>query len=156
MITYRLIRPDEIDTAQQMLADLASDDGGVSVVRSSDLLRRLVFAENAWLRVVFAVEGEVPIGLATFNPDYSSYRGCVGAFVGDLFVVRSARGRGIGRGLIAAVARFSQDWATRYVSLMVHRANGDSGAFYQRTGFVLREDSDYLILEGEDFDALRL
>ena len=137
-----------------MLADLASDDGGVAAKSSASLLADLMEQENAWLRVIFAFDGETPVGIATYNPDFSSYRGCVGAFVGDLYVLPQARGNGIGRGLLRAVAADSRDWNTQYVSLMVHRTNSAANEFYSRTGFKTREESDYLILEGDRLQSL--
>jgi ribosomal protein S18 acetylase RimI-like enzyme len=139
-----------------MLAQLALDDGGVSIKGSAATLRHLTSLPNAWLRVMMAFKGDTAVGVATFLPEFSSYRGCVGTFIPDLYVAPEARGLGAGRGLIAAAFAASADWQSRYVSLHVHDFNEGAQAFYARTGFVVRETGNYLILEGKALDDLRL
>jgi GNAT superfamily N-acetyltransferase len=155
-ITYRLARPEDLDVAHQMLGQLALDDGGVTVKGSAAVLRDLTSQPNAWLRVMMAFRGETAFGVATFLPEFSSYRGCVGTFIPDLYVAPEARGLGAGRGLIAAAFAASEDWGSRYVSLHVHDFNDAARAFYARTGFVVRETGNYLILEGKALDDLRV
>jgi GNAT superfamily N-acetyltransferase len=156
LITYRLAEKPDLASAHRMLAELALGDGGVSIQGSPEILATLAFQPQAWLRIMMAFDGAKPVGVATFTPEYSSYRGAVGALVGDLYVAPETRGLGAGRGLILAVGKSAKDWGAAYISLMVHRANADGQGFYARQGFTLREDSDYLILEGAALDALYL
>ena len=139
-----------------MMAQLALDDGGVAVKGSAAVLRDLTTRPNAWLRVMMDFRDSEAVGVASFHPEFSSYRGCVGTFIPDLYVAPDTRGLGIGRGLIRAVFAASEDWDSRYVSLHVHDFNDVARAFYARTGFVVRETGNYLILEGKALDALRV
>ena len=153
-VTYRLARPEDLGHAHRMLAQLALDDGGVTIKGTAETLRHLTGLPNAWLRVLLAIRDTQPIGVATFQPEYSSYRGCAGTFIPDLYVAPDTRGLGVGRGLIRAVLQHSQDWGSAYISLHVHDFNETARAFYARTGFVVRESGDYLILEGKALDDL--
>lgn len=154
MITYRRPGPGEWDLVQDMLSDLARADGGADARRDAGLIRDLACQPAPWFHALFAVVGGQPQGLAVFFPEYSSYRARTGAYVADLYVSPQARGMGLGRGLLAAVARQARDWGGSFVSLNVHQENPAAQGFYARTGFVLREDTRYLILEGAGLEAL--
>jgi ribosomal protein S18 acetylase RimI-like enzyme len=58
------------------------------------------------------------------------------AFVAYTAVEPSARGRGVGRALIAAVDDFARAQGLRYVSLMVTDDNTTARTLYDKAGFV--------------------
>jgi GNAT superfamily N-acetyltransferase len=50
-----------------------------------------------------------PVGMALFFHNYSTWEGRAGLYVEDLFVEEHARGHGLGRALMAALARVAAD-----------------------------------------------
>lgn len=58
------------------------------------------------------------------------------AYLGDVFVVPEARGRGLGKALLAAVLAHPQVWAVRRVALLTDDAHG----LYERHGFRALDD----------------
>ncbi len=55
------------------------------------------------------MRGERAIGYALFHPAYETVYAARGFYVQDLFVVADERGRGVGRALIAALARTARE-----------------------------------------------
>lgn len=156
MIDYRPPRPEEWGIAQDLLCALASDDGGLASPRNEALLRDLGSDPKGWLAVILAVRGDEVLGISTFTPDYSNYRGAVGTYIADLYLRPEARGLNLGRGLIrASEAEARARWGAVFVSLNVHSGNAAGRGFYDRLGFALREDCQYLILEGDALEALK-
>jgi ribosomal protein S18 acetylase RimI-like enzyme len=72
--------------------------------------------------------------------------------VQDLFVVKAARGKGVGRGLLAATMA-AQDWGAKYLTLSVSPGNVAAKAFYAKAGFRARE-YDFLIVDGAALEGL--
>lgn len=156
MITYRAPLPHEWPIAQDLLCDLAAADGGLASPRNEALLQRLGSDPSGWLGVLLAVRRDEVLGISTFTPDFSAYRAVVGTYIADLYVRPVARGLHLGRGLIRATeAEARRRWGAVFVSLNVHTDNDGGRGFYDAMGFVLREDCQYLILEGQALEALK-
>jgi len=76
-------------------------------IQEEDLARD-GFGERPLFRAFIAEFDEQPAGYALFWPYYSTWEG-TGLFLEDLFVREAFRGRGIGKALLAAVARIAVD-----------------------------------------------
>ena len=98
---------------------------------------------------MLAEEAGRAVGLALVLPEYSSWRGRVGLLVQDLYVIPAMRGRGVGRALLAEALRACADWEPAFLTLLVQHKNKAAQAFYATQGFVMREQADMLICEGE-------
>ncbi|HVN27970.1 MAG TPA: GNAT family N-acetyltransferase, partial [Candidatus Binataceae bacterium] len=64
-----------------------------------------------------------PVGFALFFGRYSTWQGRHGIYIEDLFVDESARGTGIGRKIIAAVAKIAQARGATRIDLSVLKWN---------------------------------
>ena len=85
------------------------------------------------------VDGAVG-GFALFFHNYSTWLGRAGLYIEDLYVREAARGAGLGRLLLAAVARLAVERGCRRLDLSVLHWN-PARQFYERLGF--RELSDW-------------
>lgn len=152
MIGYRRANAADIALIHALLVENASNDGG-QIEGTRDALLRYGFGADPLFRAVLAFDSQ-PLGLSLFFPEYSSWRGAVGVYVQDLYLRPAARGRGIGRGLLAATMQHSADWEPQFLTLMAQRKNAKAQGFYAALGFELRFASDQLILAGEGLAAL--
>lgn len=92
------------------------------------------FGERAWFSVLLAEDGGRTLGYALFYPSYDAEFAARGMYLQDLFVVPDARRRGVGRALMAAVARACQAEGGCYLFWNALEANHAGRAFYRRLG----------------------
>ena len=127
------------------LANLLSRHEGLGdAVFSEDQVRRDGFGDRPAFQVLIAEMSGHPVGYALFTDGYNTDIAARAVWLEDLFVEEAARGLGIGRGLLAAVARLAVDRGARSVWWGVRSSNGAARAFYATLG---AKDDDARILE---------
>jgi GNAT superfamily N-acetyltransferase len=133
-ITLRFATADDVGLLLQLIRELAAYERAPdAVVATEDLLRRHGFgAERRFEALVAFVDGK-PAGFALFYSDFSTWHGRPGLYLEDLYVREWARGRGVGRRLMARLAAIviERDWsALHFMVLDWNPARG----FYRRLG----------------------
>ncbi|MDA0364997.1 MAG: GNAT family N-acetyltransferase, partial [Chloroflexi bacterium] len=78
-----------------------------SVRLTADDLARDVFGPTPRAEVLIAERGGEPVAFALFFHNYSTWEGRPGLYLEDLYVDEPARGAGVGRALMAALARLA-------------------------------------------------
>jgi GNAT superfamily N-acetyltransferase len=101
-------------------------------------------SETANLRIRPAVLADVPVvlaelggeavGFALFFHSYFSFLGRPGLYLEDLFVLPEARGRGVGRRLLAHLARLAVERGCGRLDWTVLGWNEPAIRFYRRLG----------------------
>jgi len=139
----------EVMTGLRALAADLGDPFNASEATVSDAL----FGPRAF---GFALLAASRGGLALCNPILSTFQGATIVYVSDLWVAASARGMGLGRALLAAAAREGQRrWQANALRLTVYDDNPRAMTFYQRLGFVLRDQDRITALTGARLAELR-
>ncbi|RMD62645.1 MAG: GNAT family N-acetyltransferase [Alphaproteobacteria bacterium] len=102
-------------------------------VTEADILRDGFGPQPRFECLLAEVDG-VPAGFALFFPNYSTFEGRPGLYLEDIYVVPEARGSGVGRALMARLARIAceRGW-TRFDLSVLHW--NPARAFYERLGF---------------------
>ncbi|MSQ31414.1 MAG: GNAT family N-acetyltransferase [Dehalococcoidia bacterium] len=103
--------------------------------------------------VLIAERARTPLGFALFFPHYSTWEGAAALYIEDLFVVEAARREGVGRALVAAVARVARERGHPRVDLAVLDWN-PARAFYARLGFAHQPEWLAYRVEGASLAAL--
>ena len=94
-----------------------------------------------------------PAGYAVFFPCYSTWTG-PGIFLEDLFVRVPFRGRGIGKALVAEVARIARQEGCRNIRLDVLHWNEPAIRFYKSLGAEYFEEWRNVIIREDALDRL--
>jgi GNAT superfamily N-acetyltransferase len=92
------------------------------------------FAARPRFRILLAEEAGQALGYALFYPSYDSEHAARGLYLQDLFVLPAARRRGVGRALMAAVARACETDGGCYLFWNALEENHAGRAFYGRLG----------------------
>jgi len=100
----------------------------------ADILRDGFGPQRRFESLLVEVGGR-PAGFSLFFHNYSTWEGRAGIYVEDIFVSEWARGRNIGRRLLAEIAVIAEARGCRRVDLSVLHWNS-ARAFYERIGFV--------------------
>ncbi|WP_435010449.1 N-acetyltransferase family protein [Tundrisphaera lichenicola] len=133
----RPARLEDSETIAAMVRELAVYEKleGHARATGEDLARHL-FGDRPSAEVILAeVEGE-PVGFSLFFPTFSTFRGQAGIYIEDIFVRPEYRNQGIGKALLARVARIAVDRDCGRVEWSVLNWNAPSIAFYQAQGAV--------------------
>ncbi|KAJ9292656.1 hypothetical protein DTO271G3_8549 [Paecilomyces variotii] len=96
----------------------------------------------------------VPVGMALFFYNYSTWRSAPGIYLEDLYVQPSARGRGYGFKLLRYLANEVVRMGGRRLEWSVLKWNEPSINFYKQVGATAMEDWLKMMLEGEALNKL--
>jgi GNAT superfamily N-acetyltransferase len=116
-------------------------------------VRRDAFGPTRRFEVLIAEIDRKPVGFALFFPNYSTWEGKPGLYIEDIFVAESARGTGIGRKLVAAIAKIAQSRGCARIDLAILHWNPARG-FYHRLGFRHAEPWQIFRLAESNFASL--
>ena len=153
-ITIRPATPDEVPLVLEFIRDLARYERLEDEVSASEAdLRAALFGDRRYAEVVFACTGGAPVGFALFFHNFSTFKGRPGIYLEDLFVRPEARGRGIGKQLLAFLARTAVERRCARLEWAVLDWNEPSIGFYRSLGAVPMDEWTVFRLAG---DALAL
>jgi GNAT superfamily N-acetyltransferase len=116
-------------------------------------VRRDGFGADRRFDVLIAEIDSKPAGFALFFANYSTWEGRPGLYIEDIFVEESARKTGLGRKLIAAVAKIAESRGAARIDLAVLDWNPARG-FYHRIGFRHAQPWQIFRLAAADFAPL--
>src|SRR4029077_9557001 len=74
---------------------------------TEDLLAKGLFGDRPYAETLLAEEDGAPVGFALFFHNFSTFLARPGLYLEDLFVIPEHRGHGVGRALLAALARLA-------------------------------------------------
>lgn len=147
MITVRMARPGDAAEIARLANLLSRHEGLEDELFTEEQVARDGFGKDPAFQVLLAeLDGEA-VGYALFTEGYNTDIPARAVWLDDLFVDEPARGRGIGRRLLAAVARIAVERGARSVWWGVRSTNQRARAFYARLG---AKDDDARILELND------
>jgi len=139
----------------QFIRDLADYERLADrVVATEEMLRRTLFGSPRFAEVLIAEEDGGPAGFALFFHNYSTFLGQPGIYLEDLFVREAMRGRGIGKALLARLARIARDRDCGRVEWAVLDWNAPSIAFYRSIGAVSLDDWMIMRLTGDALETM--
>ena len=132
------IEPVTEDTVPELLALIRAlaeyEDLGPHVVATEEGLRDCLFREPRAAEAVFAAVDGRRVGYAIWFPTFSTFLGQRGTYLEDVFVLPDWRGAGIGRALLAHVARVALERGSGRMEWAVLDWNAPAIGFYERLG----------------------
>ena len=153
-----VIRPATADDAGlllQLIREFAEYVQMLNIVVATDeRLRQTLFGSRPCADVLLAYLGQEPVGFAVFFSTYSTFLGQPGMYLEDLFVRPAARGKGIGRALLARVAKIATDRGCGRLEWSALDWNESAIGFYLGLGAEAKEDSTVYRLLGEPLSRL--
>jgi GNAT superfamily N-acetyltransferase len=105
-------------------------------IATEPLLRESLFGAAPAAEVVLAQHGAETVGFALWFRSYSTFLARPGIYLEDLFVFPAWRGRGLGRRLLAHLARTALERGYGRVEWAVLDWNADAIRFYHSLGAV--------------------
>lgn len=155
LITIRPATIDDVPLIRQLIAELADYEklAHAAVATDDDLRAQLFGAHPAAEVLIGEVDGE-PAGFALFFHNLSTFLGKRGLYLEDLFVRPAFRGAGLGRHLMAALARIAVQRDCGRFEWSVLDWNQPAIDFYRRLGATGMDEWTVQRLEGAALHAL--
>jgi GNAT superfamily N-acetyltransferase len=145
----------DVPLVLSLIRELATYERAPDAVLASeaDLLRD-GFGAAPLFRTLLAEVDSVPVGFAFFFLAYSTWRGRPTLYLEDLFVRPAARGKGVGRALMQALAAEAVRLGCARFLWQVLDWNTPSIAFYESLGAEVQREWLTCRMEGEALLAL--
>ena len=124
-----------------------------AVVATEATLRESLFERRA-AEVVIGYAGDQPAGFALFYQTFSTFVGKPGMYLEDLFVAPEWRRHGLGRALLARLARIAVERGYGRVEWSVLDWNAPTIAFYKTLGARPMDEWTVFRLTGDSIRAL--
>lgn len=151
----RLARPEDVPDVLRLIRALADYEREPDAVQTTEAdLRRWVFGEDPVASVLVAEVAGAVVGMALWFRTYSTWTGVPGIYLEDLFVDPQARGSGLGKALLTALARIAVDRGYRRVEWAVLDWNTPSIEFYEALGARPMQEWSTYRLTGDALDSL--
>ena len=107
-MTIRRASPADVPLILELIRGLAEYERLAHEVTATEAgLRQALFDASPGAEVVIAESGGEPVGFALFFHNFSTFVGKRGLYLEDLFVKPAWRGKGVGRHLLAHLARLA-------------------------------------------------
>jgi GNAT superfamily N-acetyltransferase len=153
ILNIRAAAPSDLDTIVRFIRALAEYEKLADEARlDPETLGRHLFGGTPMAEVLIGEIEGIPRGFALFFHNFSTFEGRPGIYLEDLFVEPKARGAGLGKALLARLARLAQDRGCARLEWAVLDWNAPSIAFYKSLGAkpmdewtVYRLDGDALV-----------
>ena len=155
MMRLRKATSKDIPLILSFIRELAQYERAPNAVSCTERdLRRDGFGSNRKFRVIIAHWNGEPAGMAFFFYNYSTWQGRPGIFIEDLFVRPQFRGKGIGRALMAKLAKTAVAGKCHGIRWEVLDWNKPAIDAYQHLGSKFREGWRIMQITGQELTVL--
>ena len=149
-IAIRPASADDVALIHRFIRDLAEYERlAHEMVATEDDLRAALFGERPYAEVLIASYDNEPAGFALFFHNFSTFLGRPGIYLEDLFVRPELRGRGIGKALLARLAKLAVERRCGRLEWSVLDWNEPSIGFYKSLGAIPMDEWTVFRLSGE-------
>jgi GNAT superfamily N-acetyltransferase len=156
-MTIREATPDDVPAILRLVRELAIYEKEPDAVEATEEHFRMALFPVSGTPTTFAhvaeVDGEV-VGMAIWYLTFSTWTGVNGIWLEDLFVEPSHRGSGLGRELLATLARTCVERGYQRLEWWVLDWNEPSIGFYRSLGAVPQDEWTVFRMDGQALSDL--
>lgn len=154
-LTIRSATAADLPLIAQFIRDLADYEKLAHEVRFDEAtLGERLFGARPYAEVVIGELGGSPQGFALFFHNFSTFEGKPGIYLEDLFVRPAARGSGLGRALLAHLAKLCTERDCARLEWSVLDWNAPAIGFYQSLDARLMDEWTVMRVDGDALTAL--
>lgn len=154
-LSIRNATPADLSLIAQFIRDLADYERLADEVRFDEAkLGERLFGSRPYAEVIIGEINGVPQGFALFFHNFSTFEGRPGLYLEDLFVRPEARGAGLGKLLLAHLARLAVERDCARFEWAVLDWNEPSIGFYRSLGARMMDEWTVMRIDGDALTAL--
>ena len=149
-MTIRTATREDVPLILELIHELADYEKlAHEVVATEASLVATLFGPKPAAEIMIAELDGAPVGFALYFHNYSTFLGRPGIYLEDLFVRPDARGRGVGRALLARLARIAVERGCGRLEWAVLDWNESAIGFYRKLGATAMDDWTVYRLTGD-------
>jgi GNAT superfamily N-acetyltransferase len=153
--SIRAATPADLPLIAELIRALAEYERLAGEVRFDEaVLGEKLFGARPYAEVLIGEVDDEPMGFALFFHNFSTFEGRPGIYLEDLFVRPEARGLGLGKALLAELARIALARDCARLEWWVLDWNEPSIGFYKSLGARPMDDWTVMRVDGEALGAL--
>jgi GNAT superfamily N-acetyltransferase len=154
-LRIRPARPADVDSIVTFVRELADyEQLSDEMIATPESMRQWLFGPRPAAEVLIAEYGGEAVGFALYFTSFSTFLGRPGIYLEDLFVRPAHRGAGIGKALLAYVARVACERGCGRLEWAVLDWNAPAIRFYERLGAKAMGQWTTYRVAGEDLNAM--
>ena len=154
-VAIRPARVEDVPTVAALIRGLAVYEKLEHEVKmTEEKIRDSMFGLRPYAEAILAEEDGQAVGFALFFHNYSTFLAQPGLYLEDLFVLESHRGKGVGKALLAQLARIAVDRQCGRLEWAVLDWNVDAIGFYEKLGAKPNSEWTVYRLTGESLTRL--
>jgi GNAT superfamily N-acetyltransferase len=143
-------RPDDVPLLLDMIRELAEyEKAAAEVVATQAELADGLFGQRPGADALVARLAGEAVGFALYFTNFSTWLGRRGLYLEDLYVRPAARGRGVGRALLATLSQLAIERGCRRLEWWVLDWNEPAISFYRSLGAEAMDEWTVFRLSGE-------
>lgn len=147
--------PADIAAIHRLIVELAIYEKEPDAVKATHAdLARALFGERPVAECVLAEQDGLPVGMALFFTNFSTWTGKPGLYLEDLFVLPSARARGLGKALLVHLAGIAVARGYGRFEWSVLDWNTPAIGFYKALGARPMDEWTVMRVDGDALKAL--
>jgi GNAT superfamily N-acetyltransferase len=155
MLTIRAATVEDVPTLLDFIHALAEEERFADpITATAESLRQALFSPTPAAFARVACLDDTAVGFAIYYFTFSTTLGQRGLHLDDLYVSASARGHGVGRALLAHLARLARHEGCGRFEWWALRWNDKAIAFYKKLGIATRDELVLFRASGEALLAL--
>ncbi|MDR1404872.1 MAG: GNAT family N-acetyltransferase [Candidatus Methanoplasma sp.] len=130
----RNAKEDDIPAIMGLIRELAEYERLSEYVTASENdIKRHLFADATAEAIICEADG-VPVGIAVFFYNLSTFAGRLGLYIEDIYVKEEFRGRGLGKMMMSRLAAIAEERGCIKMDWVVLNWNNPSIKFYESLG----------------------
>jgi GNAT superfamily N-acetyltransferase len=154
-LAIRPATPDDLPLIAELIRALADYEKLAHEVRFDEAtLGEKLFGPRPYAEVLIGEIDGAPMGFALFFHNFSTFEGRPGIYLEDLFVRPEARGLGLGKALLAELARIAVERGCARLEWWVLDWNAPSIGFYRSLGARPMDEWTVMRVDGAALEAL--
>ena len=154
-LAIRPATPDDLPLIAELIRALADYEKLAHEVRFDEAtLGEKLFGPRPYAHVLLGEIDGAPMGFALFFHNISTFEGRPGIYLEDLFVRPEARGLGLGKALLAELARIAVERGCARLEWWVLDWNAPSIGFYRSLGARPMDEWTVMRVDGAALEAL--
>lgn len=154
-VTIRAATPADAPTILRFVRELATYEREPDAVKATEAdFEKMLFGPRPYAEAVIAEDAVTPLGFALFFHNFSTWEGKPGVYLEDLYVTPDARGKGVGKRLLAHLATVAVERGCARLEWSVLDWNAPAISFYRSLGAVSMDEWTVNRVTGDALEKL--